>query len=106
MSDDLISRKAVLEELESLRVALTGISCRKEYQTTQKEIMNSVIRIIEEQPTAFHKEKVIEELKKNMGSAELAQALAGSDLVQSGGFSYGYYNGVKESIEIVEKGGV
>ena len=51
MSDDLISRKAVLEELESLRVALTGISCRKEYQTTQKEIMNSVIRIIEEQPS-------------------------------------------------------
>lgn len=71
-------------------------------------------RIISDQPTAFHKEKVIEKLrekvieklKENMGSAKLAQASAGSDLVQSGGFSYGYYNGVKDSIEIVEKGGV
>lgn len=68
--------------------------------------VEDVQRIISDQPTAFHKERVIEKLKENMGRAQLAQALAGSDLVQDGGFSYGYYNGVKDSIEIVEKGGI
>lgn len=68
--------------------------------------VEDVQRIISDQPTAFRKERVIEKMKENMRSAELAQTLEGSDLVQSGGFSYGYYNGVKDSIEIVEKGGV
>ena len=52
MSDDLISRKELLTELNNLRIELTGISCRKEFQKTQKEIMNSVIHIVYEQPTA------------------------------------------------------
>lgn len=64
------------------------------------------IKMVSEQQTAFDKEKVIEELKSNMGSAQLAQSLAGTDLVQCGGFSYGYYNGVKDAVKIVEKGGL
>lgn len=47
-----------------------------------------------------------QELKSNMESAQLAQLLVGTDLVQCGGFSYGYYNGVKDAVKIVEKGGI
>lgn len=97
----------MLEELESLRVALTGISCRKEYQTTQKEIMNSVIRIIEEQPTAFDKEKVIEELtdRKNDADNQAAKYDEAGDIVNMDLQDMAarcYAN----TIEIVEKGGV
>ena len=70
-------------------------------------VENDLVRIAAEcAPTAFDKEKVIEELKKNMGSAQLVQALIGTELVQCGGFSYGYYNGIKDVVEIVEKGGI
>lgn len=91
MKDDLISRKALLYSLRGN--VLVDVTAELE-----KSIM--------EQPTAFDKEKVIEELKSNMGSAQLAQSLAGTDLVQCGGFSYGYYNGVKDAVKIVEKGGI
>lgn len=102
MNDDLISRKAVLEELESLRVALTGISCGKEYQTTQKEIMNSVIRIIEEQPTAFDKEKVIEKLKRRAGEEckQSKNKFSNKDL------HFGMWQGFTDAIEIVWEGGI
>lgn len=83
--------------------------CGKE-QTVEEivatDIAVSVCMEIEEAPTKFDKEKVIEELKSNMGSAQLAQLLAGTDLVQCGGFSYGYCNGVKDAVKIVEKGGI
>lgn len=100
MSDDLISRKAVLEELESLRVALTGISCRKEYKTTQKEIMNSVIRIIEEHPTAFDKEKVIEKLRSE------AQRWHESGVKFKDENEKGVAGGFRLATHIVEKGGI
>lgn len=97
MSNDLISRKAVLEELESLRVALTGISCRKEYQTTQKEIMNSVIRIIEEHPTAFDKEKVSEQIRERVSDCYLEYCGKYNNCLQCR---------ADEAVKIVEKGGI
>lgn len=89
MSDDLIGRKALLEKLEVFNDRdhgnehfLLGIESAKE--------------IIKNEPTAFDKEKVIDELK----SAE----------------NYLYVNGIRitnfkfihplTAIEIVEKGGI
>lgn len=70
-------------------------------------VENDPVRIaVKCAPTAFDKEEVIQELKSNMESAQLAQSLVGTDLVQCGGFSYGYYNGVKDAVKIVEKGGI
>lgn len=69
-------------------------------------ISEEVWKIIKNSPKAFDKEKVTQELKSNMESAQLAQSLVGTDLVQCGGFSYGYYNGVKDAVKIVEKGGI
>ena len=92
MSDDLISRKALIENLMQ--------------EIPLAENVHIFRDIIENQPTAFDKEKVTQELKSNMESAQLVQSLVGTDLVQCGGFSYGYYNGVKDAIDIVEKGGI
>ena len=98
MSDDLISRKTLLKELREIM--------DEPHNTTFLMGIGAAVSIIEHRETAFDKEKVIEELKSNMGSAQLAQSLAGTDLVQCGGFSYGYYNGVKDAVKIVEKGGI
>ena len=94
MSDDLISRKALLKKLEVFNDRdhgnehfLLGIESAKE--------------IIKNEPAAFDKKKVIEELKANMNSA-----LGISGQAVTFMFSDGYYNGVKNSIEIVEKGGI
>lgn len=98
MSDDLISRKAVLHILYDIK---DDDNVPKNYGTVL-----DIIRKIRKLPTAFDKEKVTQELKSNMESAQLAQLLVGTDLVQCGGFSYGYYNGVKDAVKIVEKGGI
>ena len=90
MSDDLISRKFLLE-------------CA-EYDDKWRLVIP--YEKVKNAPTAFDKEKVTQELKSNMESAQLAQSLVGTDLVQCGGFSYGYYNGVKDAIKIVEEGGI
>ena len=98
MSDDLISRKAVLNILTESRVK-DSILCSPAFVEMLTQRINKI-------PTAFDKEEVIQELKSNMESAQLAQSLVGTDLVQCGGFSYGYYNGVKDAVKIVEKGGI
>lgn len=102
MSDDLISRKALLEEIDlNFIIPILKINMREEYKAVLK-----IREIIMNMPTAFDKEKVIEELNKAMSSAQLAQSLTGTDLVQCGTFLYGYYNGIEDAIEIVEKGGI
>ena len=105
MRDDLISRKALLKQF------IVSDSGRRipEYDIDNFPItlsIKDVKDIIRKAPTAFDKEKVTQELKSNMESAQLVQSLVGADLVQCGGFSYGYYNGVKDAIKIVEKGGI
>lgn len=98
MSDDLISRKALLKELREIM--------DEPHNTMFLMGIGAAVSIVEHRETAFDKEKVTQELKSNMESAQLAQLLVGTDLVQCGGFSYGYYNGVKDAIKIVEKGGI
>ena len=89
MSDDLISRKALLEKL--------GVfSDRKNGNEHFLLGIETAVEIIESEPTAFRKEEVIDKLK----SAE----------------NYLYVNGIRitnfkflhplTAIEIVEKGGI
>ena len=107
MSDDLISRRTIKSLIETIRDcwAISPYVSANDMKLYSK-VFNVVLNEISNCPTAFDREKVIEELKKAMSSAQLAQSLAGTDLVQCGGFSYGYYNGIKDAIEIVEKGGI
>ena len=87
MSDDLISRKEVIETVDR-------------HTRDDGTLDDDISIILEEVKTAFDKEKVIEELKANMNSV---QGISGQAVTFM--FSNGYYNGVKDAIEIVEKGG-
>lgn len=55
---------------------------------------------IEEQPTAFDKERVIEELKKHADIAFETDDAYGSEV------AYGEWTAYKQAEEIVEKGGI
>ena len=60
MSDDLISRKALLEVIDiSFIIPILKMNLRPEHEAVLK-----IREIIMNMPTAFDKEKVIEELKE------------------------------------------
>lgn len=63
MSDDLISRKALLEELEKFTMLITG-SANAMALMVMDETKKSIMRIIDEQPTVYDKNKVLEQLEK------------------------------------------
>lgn len=89
-SDDLISRKALLNALENAK--------DKVYEG--KTILEVMQEIIGEQKTAFDKEQVIEELQKNAEEARAYwQKYDCEDI-------HGLFRGYKNAIEIVKKGGI
>ena len=87
MSDDLISRKALLDRFRY----------GDKESESDKAWICAVRRMIKEQPTAFDKEKVIEELKydKEM-SAKYSTGLRGQ----------GHIEAFDEAISIVKRGGI
>lgn len=86
--NDLISRKAVINAVDR--------------HTREDETLDDDISVIlEEVKTVFDKEKVIEKLKISMSSV---QSISGQAVTFA--FADGYYNGIKDAIEIVEKGGI
>lgn len=88
MSDDLISRKALIEEIQSFRCYITGLRNGKGVLAhAADEYRKSILQIIDEQPAAFDKEKVIEELENYL-------------------FEKYCVEGDENISEIVEKGGV
>ena len=54
---DLISRSELLEEIKSLSIVLNG------KQIFSDDAKDTILRIINEQPTAYSVDKVVEELK-------------------------------------------
>lgn len=63
--DDLISRSALLEEIESLHVTVTGLRTGKGIlRRFAKQYKESVLRIISEQPTAYNVDKVVEQINE------------------------------------------
>lgn len=68
MSDDLISRKTLMEEIQSFRCSITGLRAGKGVLAhAADEYRKSILQIIDNQPIAFDKEKVIEELRSEAG---------------------------------------
>lgn len=88
MSDDLISRKALLG---TERLLMTDIV---QNNPTAKYILEQVLYDIEHAETAFDKEKVIEELKGQI------------ELVSYNPMTAGRYIKKDRVIKIVEKGGI
>lgn len=93
MSDDLISRKALLG---TERLLMTNIV---ENNPTAKYILEQVLFDIENAPTAFDKEKVIEQIKVLSAGIILKTNI-------SDDYAEGYVRSAKDIIEIVEKGGI
>ena len=85
MSDDLISRKALIENLMQ--------------EIPLAENVHIFRDIIENQPTAFDKEKVIEQIKV-LSTGIILNANICDD------YAEGYVRAAKDIIEIVEKGGI
>lgn len=95
MNDDLISRKALFEEIQSFRCSITGLRAGKGVLAhAADEYRKSVLQIVENQPTAFDKEKVTENLKNEI------------ELCVTHPLYPGKYIKKNRAIEIVEKGGV
>ena len=90
MSDDLISRKALRDELCKYRKQFLIGSC-------ENIIVSAAIGFVNSAPTAFNKEKVIEELEydKEM-SAKYSTGLR----------EQGHIEAFDEAISIVKKGGI
>ena len=93
MSNDLISRKALLEVIDiSFIIPILKMNLRPEHEAVLK-----IREIIMNMPTAFDKEKVIEELEydKEM-SAKYNTGLR----------EQGHIEAFDEAISIIKKGGV
>lgn len=93
MNDDLISRKVLLG---TERLLMTDIV---ENNPTAKYILDQVLFDIENAPTAFDKEKVIDQLKV-LSSGIILNTNISDD------YAEGYVRAAKDIIEIVEKGGI
>ena len=88
MSDDLISRRALLEAIDSSFVTpILKINMREEHKAVSK-----IWEIIVNMPTAFDKEKVIEELQR---ADPIIRTFVGKS-----------FTTIERAIEIVEKGGI
>ena len=99
MKDDLISRKALLEVIDiSFIIPILKMNLRPEHEAVLK-----IREIIMNIPTAFDKEKVIEEIKDESRAERLED-------VSISGNVYGYnierVINEEDVIEIVEKGGI
>ena len=99
MSDDLISRKALLEVIDiSFIIPILKMNLRPEHEAVLK-----IREIIMNIPTAFDKEKVIEEIKDESRAERLED-------VSISGNVYGYnierVINEEDVIEIIEKGGI
>lgn len=98
MSNDLISRKVLLG---TERLLMTNIV---ENNPTAKYILEQVLFDIENAPTAFDKEKVIDEIKNQL---ELSDTCAyESDYPTEVSYYKGRALGHEIDIEIVKKGGI
>lgn len=91
----LIDADRLEEEINSLRCTLTGLRAGKGVLArAADEYRKTILQIIDDQPTAFDKEKVIEELRSEIHLTVYDPMLAGR------------YIKKERAIEIVEKGGI
>ena len=89
MSDDLISRKALLKELREIM--------DEPHNTMFLMGIGAAVSIVEHRETAFDKEKVIEELHNERNPIYREDGSLMSDRT---------YINIDNAIEIIEKGGI
>ena len=95
---DLISRSELLEEIKSLSIVLNG------KQIFSDDAKDTILRIINEQPTAYFVDKVVKELEELKMRYFLTIANTGDE---KSDFAYeNVGNVLDKAIEIVKQGGV
>lgn len=100
----LIDADMLMKEIQSFRCSITGLRAGKGVLAhAADEYRKSILQIIDDQPTAFDKEKVIEKIKDESRAEHLED-------VSISGNVYGYnierVINEEDVIEIVEKGGL
>ena len=98
MSDDLISRKALLKELREIM--------DEPHNTMFLMGIGAAVSIVEHRETAFDKEKVIEELMEELNLSDAEKERCARENPLQFDSAKGYANGIANAIEIVEKGGI
>ena len=95
MSDDLISRRALLEAIDiSFIIPILEINMREKHKAVLK-----IREIIANMPTAFDKEKVINEIQISAAGKVVNMNVSSS-------YAEGYVDASKDIIEIVKKCGL
>ena len=96
MSDDLISRKALLEEIDlNFIIPILNINMREEHKAIIR-----IEEIIKNMPPAFDQEKVIKKLK-HLENDTFNYSNRYDDKI-----AFGESSAFRAAIEIVEKGGI
>lgn len=91
MSNDLISRKALMEEIDSLYMNITGLRAGKGVlQKYMEEYKKSVLKCIEEAQTAYDVDAVCKELLSESICAKAGEEIfvkldRAMDIVRNGG---------------------
>ena len=102
MNDDLISRKEAVELViaEYDRFQANGGSHSGRHE------LDKVIKMLQNMPTAFDKEKVINELREELNLSDAEKERCARENPLQFDSAKGYANGIANAIEIVEKGGI
>ena len=100
----LIDADKLIEELKSAQLCIAGLRCHKSFLgQTMTRYEKFIIKTIEEQPTAFDVDKVLEKLKEVQFTAELEEyILAETNVTEL--FETQVVQ-LDEAIEIVKAGG-
>lgn len=99
MNNDLISRSALLEEINNFSMRITG-SANAMALVIMDETKKSIMRMVEEQPTAYDVDKVVERLEAE------AERWKESGEEYEDQKELGVSEGFKKAIEIVKSGGI
>ena len=89
MNNDLISRSALLEEINNFSMRITG-SANAMALVIMDETKKSIMRMVEEQTTAYDVDKVVEQMEEYVKESS----------------NVDYNRAMIEAIEIVKSGGV
>ncbi len=110
MSNDLISRSELAKEIDSLRVSITGLRAGKGILLKfMDEYKKSVLKCIEEAPTAYDVDKVCEELEKlknaDIDMSDEEPELMDAEEIYDEGRAQGRVEAYVKAIEVVRNGG-
>lgn len=105
MSNDLISRSTLLEEINNFSMKITG-SANSMAITIMEETKKSIAKMIDEQPTVYDVDKVVERLESELSLSDKEKERCVKENPLQFDESKGYARGIAVALEIVKSGGI